>query len=295
MVRYYKSTASKVKRSGAFLFLFRSIFISCALAISGISSQAQDISDIRDSLKILFNRMQDRAWKREVVDSANNKIVPLLDEFLKLDNNYTERLTEIKTLSDLVSEDQKLRLVTWSLPPQNGIYQCFGFVVKRDPKENSVKVFKLQAQQSKNEKLSATAFKTDNWPSCVYYYIVLKKYKKKEYYTLLGWNGNDGITTIKSIDILTFSDKGEPVFGAPVFQLGKKKQYRMLFEYNPQAVMFLNYNHPNKLIVFDHLSPSDPTKKGQFQYYGPDMSVDALRFKKGMWLLKEDLDAKNLN
>ena len=47
------------------------------------------------------------------------------------------------------------------------------------------------------------------------------------------------------------------------------------------------------MIVFDHLSPRSDSQKGQFQYYGPDMSFDAFVFEKGKWTYKKDVDARN--
>jgi hypothetical protein len=47
------------------------------------------------------------------------------------------------------------------------------------------------------------------------------------------------------------------------------------------------------MIVFDHLSPANESYTGNYQYYGPDLSFDALRFENGIWELKENIDVRN--
>ena len=55
----------------------------------------------------------------------------------------------------------------------------------------------------------------------------------------------------------------------------------------------LKYNQEFKLIVFDHLSPSQKKFEGQYLYYGPDMTYDGLEFKNGFWNLKSNIVLKN--
>ena len=55
----------------------------------------------------------------------------------------------------------------------------------------------------------------------------------------------------------------------------------------------LKFDENEKQIVFDHLSPKSPQFTGQYQYYGPDFSYDALEFKKGKWVYIKDVDVRN--
>ena len=57
--------------------------------------------------------------------------------------------------------------------------------------------------------------------------------------------------------------------------------------------MALLFDDRVNMIVFDHLSPSESSFKGQYQYYGPDGSYDVLRFKRGKWFYKSDFDIRN--
>jgi hypothetical protein len=56
--------------------------------------------------------------------------------------------------------------------------------------------------------------------------------------------------------------------------------------------MNLSYNEKMKMIVFDHLSPSESKYAGQYMYYGPDFSYDGLLFKDKKWFYQAHLDLK---
>ncbi|MCG3167039.1 MAG: hypothetical protein POELPBGB_02822 [Bacteroidia bacterium] len=275
-------------RWSAFLFSF---IVACNSLCAQNTEQLYKATS--DTLLTRFNHIQEHPWLTDEVNADNTAIVAALENFLKQKDAFDFRFDLGKNLSDIVSADKKLRIISWTLPPHFGVYRCYGFVLYKNPKTKNTSVFKLKAAEEKTENTERKSFNHLNWQSCVYYNLIQKKNKGKMYYTLLGWSGNDGITTKKIIDVLTFSTKGEPVFGAPVFLMKKEKWQRIIFEYSPQATMYLNYDEQKKMILFDHLAPNDPVNTGRFQYYGPDFSVDGLKWKKGMWMLTEDVDAKN--
>jgi hypothetical protein len=120
------------------------------------------------------------------------------------------------------------------------------------------------------------------------------KYKKKKYYVLLGWDGNNRISNKRLIDVLYFTEKGFPKFGDAIFssESGKVKK-RIIFEYQAGLVMSLRYEDEKNAIVFDHLSPSNPSLEGQFSFYGPDFSYDMMQFKDGKWIYIKDVLPRN--
>ena len=68
----------------------------------------------------------------------------------------------------------------------------------------------------------------------------------------------------------------------------------MMFEYNADLTMSLNFNEHKNEIVFNHLSASqEGLLNGQYQFYGPDGSYDALEFHRDKWFLREDVDVRN--
>ena len=70
--------------------------------------------------------------------------------------------------------------------------------------------------------------------------------------------------------------------------MGSVFRNRVIFTYDAQISMTLRYDDKIKGIVFDHLIKikNDPTEP-----YGPDGTYDALKIKKGKWLLVNDVDA----
>ena len=67
----------------------------------------------------------------------------------------------------------------------------------------------------------------------------------------------------------------------------------LAFVYNEKATMSLRYDEEKKMIIFDHLSPSQPSLEGKFEFYGPDFTYDGLKFEKGIWVHYPNIDITN--
>ena len=132
----------------------------------------------------------------------------------------------------------------------------------------------------------------NKWYGCLIYDII-ENNQAVDIYTFLGYDPDNPFLSKKIVDILWFNDMGEPVFGKEIFHYKNRIQNRIIFEYSSKAQMSLTWNKKDEMIVFDHLSPSKPGYTGNFQYYGPDFSYDALKYKNGTWELIEDVDMRN--
>ncbi len=196
-----------------------------------------------------------------------------------------------KKVSILKSEDKKLLVLTWGTDFSDGTYKYWGFLAYKAKKKDKTLIFKLTDQSDKIPNPEKAILNPQKWYGCIYYEIITEKQGKNVFYTLLGWDGNNLLTTKKIIEILTFKND-KPKFGG-VFELPDKRVRRVIFEYSQQAVMTLRWEPKLKMIIFDHLAPSEPKFVGLYQYYGPDFSYDGLYFKKGKWLIKEDIPVKN--
>ncbi len=227
--------------------------------------------------------------------SFNAKFYSVLDSVLQNSNSFSFSFDSIKTLAVLRSSDKKLRIYNWILPLQRGNeFRYFGFIQVYNKKTKLVQTIALSEKKWPNDSAEMMKLVTDNWYGALYYKLLYHKYKKKEYYTLLGWQGKDLQSTRKVIDIITFN-KEKIQFGSPVFKTGGKAKTRVVFEYNAQATMSLKYDEKEEWIVYDHLSPSDPRPeaKNMFSLYGPDMSYDALKFDKGFWVIQKNVQPRN--
>jgi hypothetical protein len=143
------------------------------------------------------------------------------------------------------------------------------------------------------------------------------KINNKEYYTLIGWNGNTPFTQKKILDVLSFKANGMPVWGATIFKKHPHGRiYRLIFEYSTASSFFLNYDKQSyevrtgkrdkktrkpiyksiktDMIIFDRLGPLVEHMTNVYEYYVPETNVfDAFINDNGRWYYQEDVDARN--
>lgn len=227
----------------------------------------------------------------------SQKLEKTLQEF----GSYYFSFDSLQYVTQLISPKGDFKLFTWNLPNSNGTYTYFGFIQMEPGKDNKTQLFKLKDKSDSIANPMAIVCTPNNWYGALYYKVIYEKANGIKYYTLLGWDGNNKISSKKIVDVLYFDEKGNPKFGAPIFEAGTAKPNRVIFEYAKDVTMSLKYEKhfkkPNKdkswMIVFDHLAPKSETLKGQFQFYGPDMSYDGFVFKKGQWQYVKDVDARN--
>ena len=209
---------------------------------------------------------------------------------LKVENSFTYSFDSLIYISILTSEDKKFRIFNWNLLKNNGTYRHFGIIQLKT--ENGVKLIELQ-DCSDNIFQPQDTILRECWFGAHYYKVITKKYKKKTHYILLGLDANNNITNKKLIEVLTF-ENDKPIFGADVFDLKNDTTvYRMVFEYKNEVYMSARYYEKEKRIVFDHLSPDKEENKDFYMFYGPDMTYDALRYKKGKWHLVKNVEMRN--
>jgi len=220
----------------------------------------------------------------------------LFDSILHSPEGATLSFFQVPALSVLKSDDNKVRVFNWMLiTQQQNTSSFFGYVEVADLKKKSRKIYHLiESKNANNTELELMRLDTANWLGCVYYKIIHKNYRKADYYILLGWAPQSTLTTRKVIEPLVISST-KILFGSPILKTGGKPKMRMIFEYNSQSAMTLRYDEPNDRILFDNLSPSDPSPEAKSNYslYGPDFSYNELKFEKGSWKMTKDVDIKN--
>ena len=227
---------------------------------------------------------------------SNQSFSLLLDSILNLKSSEYLSFHEVKALSILKSPDNAFVIYNWMCQtyfpyPQ---YKYFGYLRTLSKNGSSIKLYKLTEQTyENNQERESGKFGSDNWTGCVYYKILLSKYKNKTTYVLLGWAPHNQLSTRKLIESLNISNT-RLQFGVPVFKTGARPRPRLIFEYSYKATMSLNFNSDKKMIVFDNLSSSDPRPEMKTVYstYGPDMSYNGLKFEKGFWVLYKDIDIR---
>jgi len=217
----------------------------------------------------------------------NAQFLKLLDEVLANDLSFYYPFDSLTQVSRLVSADKKVRVITWNLNKTDGSYHYFGFVQAQHPKTKHYEVYDLTDRSATIKNPEGHIGDHTKWFGMLYYDII----QCDDYYTLLGWDGNDKTVSRKFIDALSFKSDGTPVFGKDVFKYPKKNPKRVMFEYSAKVVMSLRYY--NGAIVFDHLAAKDEMNDGMYQFYGPDFSYDAFFPSRGKWAYEPDVDVKN--
>ncbi len=289
------------------LFLF-------ALSMFAQNKVAHDLKSMEDSLVSIFEQLEapqsDDADKLQINQLFNNT----LRSALQSTASFNYRFTRLKSISILTAPDKKFKIFTWAFATSEGLYHYYGFTQHYNKKTKTVVLRELHDKTNGTDEYASYGDST--WYGAVYYEIVPLHAKKDTCYLLLGWDGNNWMSKKKLIEPISFNSNGKIHFGqkilkdkeevfvpvtkgkgpigkaAPRKEKGKEKQ-RIVFEYAARASMTLSYNKPMKMIVFDHLAPSDPAYKNMFMFYAPDFSLDAYYYKNNVWYFSSDIDVRN--
>jgi hypothetical protein len=268
------------------------------------TSSYRVLNAYQDTLKNICKKLYAPGNSDVEKKAFNKELLRVFERALTLDDAFTFAFDSLTGLARLASPDKSFRIINWNVPYDDGTQEYFGFiqnkhtVVKKrglfsKERTTTIKLHPLIDKSAEIKNPENAVSDNKNWYGMLYYAIIPKKTKKKVYYTLLAWDGNDKLSKKKIIDVLTFDDKGIPHFGADIFNVPKKNPKRIVFEFAANCVISLKYNDKKDILVFDHLSPENPSLEGQFQYYCTDMSYDGFEFKKGKWNYIEDVNVTN--
>ncbi len=227
--------------------------------------------------------------------AANDSFTHYLEWALESHASYAHEFDQVKNLSALRAPNDKFRIYTWVVPLTNGSYQYNGYLYLI-PRKGSPYYLKLKPEQHNTSQAMDKVLETDQWYGALYYKVLHHKRKRKHYYTLLGWHGQDATETQKLVDVLVFDAFDEPFFGYPMIQIkeNEKALCRYILRYSAKAFATLRYEPRYKMIVMDNLQPTVEGAEGMYQYYGPDFTYNGLKYKKGKWIFEENIDVRNL-
>ena len=245
------------------------------------------IKEYEDTLKIIANdimfgkTMSDR-------ENANNGFIKILKEVLSYEKSFRYKFDSLSTISILEPEDQSFKLFNWILKSDNGAFKYFALIQYKNKKRGKYEIIELNDNSENIRNPNNLNLDSKNWYGCLYYKIIYIKKSGRKFYTFLGWDGNDGKSTKKIIDILIFGGKNKVRFGLPIFKLKDRK----ILESDSKTTFSLNYNEKNKSIYFNNLIPIKKELKGMEEYYIPEGSFNSFEYVNGKWVFKEDIDAK---
>lgn len=271
-------------------FLLPGLVLLCSLgsvAQRGVSTgDKKELAKKEDSLK---NHSKAMVFGASPADRfrADSNFVRTLVRALKVKNSFNYSFDSV-AVSKLYAPDSAFRIFTWQLQKDEYVYLQKGAIQMRTP-DGSLKLFPLHDASMFTKNPSDSVRSRENWVGAIYYRIVLKTHNNKKYYTLLGFDDFSVSSNKKWMDVLTFNDQGEPVFGGPISykdsSTAKTATLRPRFsiEYKKEAKTFFNYDPELDMIVFDHLisESNEPERKNT---YIPDGDFEGFKWEKGQWV-----------
>ena len=132
----------------------------------------------------------------------------------------------------------------------------------------------------------------DRWQGGLYYDGVLTTDKNTPVYTLLAWDGADGLTNRKWVETVDLRN-GRVRFRSPRFELAEGLRKRHVMAYADAVQAVLRIEREPLRIIMDDLAPQDPAFQVNLPFYGPTLSYNALTWKNGRWHFQKNIAVAN--
>jgi len=248
-----------------------------------LRSLAADI--ILDSLTA--NRMRsDSLFTRTLVRALQTK------------NSFYYPFDSVQGISKLYAPDSAFRLFTWNINYDEYYSRQRGAIQMRTS-DGSLKLFPLRDFSEFTDNAMDSVRTRSNWIGAVYYDIAETNYNDKNYYTLIGFDNFSAMSNKKWLEVMTFDERNEPVFGGKYFRFDKDSvkrapQYRFNLEYKKEARAILKYDDDSKMIIVDHLISETDEPDNKWTYV-PDGDYEAFKWQNGKWLHIDKLYNYKLN
>jgi hypothetical protein len=271
-------------------FLVFTLYSLCSFAQKGNNNLFTEYEDTLKVMAHIIMNAETEAEKR----LANTAFITNLTEVLQYEKSFKFPFDSLPTIARILSPDNTFRIFNWLLKKDNGAYEYYAIVHYHNIKRKRYEIIPLVDNSANIRNAEQEDLDAKNWYGGIYYQIAYIKKMGRKYYTLLAWDGNDGYSTKKIIDVMYFSGKNKIKFGLPIFKKNKKEsQKRVIIEYDAKTSVSVRYQEKEKRIVFNHLVPPKKDLEGLEEYYIPEGTFNSYQYNKGKWLLEEDIDIRN--
>lgn len=272
----------------AFLLLAILSFQSL-LAQPGIgATELKILQKKEDSLKVLAKTFltADATEERMRKDSL---FVKTLIRTLQVKNSFYYPFDSLQGVSKLYAPDSTFRIFTWQLDFQDSyaVTRQRGAIQFQTP-DGSLNLIPLRDYSEFAEDPMDSVRNRNTWIGAVYYNIIQNEHNGKKYYTLFGFDGNSYRTNKKWIDVLSFDNRNQPVFGGQRYFTFEKDsarrnpQHRFAIEYKKEASTTLNYDADLQMILVDHLISE--TDEPEYPWtFVPDGDYEGFQWVNGRW------------
>ena len=206
---------------------------------------------------------------------------------LQIKNSFYYPFDSVQGVSKLYAPDSTFRLFTWNITFDEYYSRQRGAIQMRTA-DGSLKLFPLRDFSEFTDNAMDSVRTRANWIGAVYYDIAKTSYNGKDFYTLIGFDSYSAMSNKKWLEVLTFDERNEPVFGGQYFSFEKDSvkrppQYRFNLEYKKEARAILKYDEDSKMIIVDHLISESDEPENKWTYV-PDGDYEAFKWQNGKWL-----------
>lgn len=272
-------------------FIIYTLLVSNSwLGFSQTEKSYLDIAKLETQLKLMFDKLY-----AEEIPGLNMNLFHSIDTLfysaISIPGSFNYSWEKLGSIGKLKSDDGKIKVFSWLYMEGVNEYHYSCYIQTMD-KNGDVEVFKLNPVHSADVKTEKFKQSIDKWHGKIYYELHTEEYKRKVFYTLIGADFNNALSSIKTIEVIAIQ-RDKPVFRGDQFLDGGTVKDRIVFEYSSELASSVRYNDQLKMIVSDHLVPLHPIYHGNYEFYGPDGSYDGYRFTEGIWVKEEDVDARN--
>ena len=218
---------------------------------------------------------------------SDSLFVKTLIRALQIKNSFYYPFDSVQGVSKIYAPDSTFRIFTWNISFDDYYSRQRGAIQMRT-NDGSLKLVALRDCSEFTPDAMDSIRTRANWIGAVYYDIVKTNYNGKNYYTLIGFDNNSVMSNKKWIEVMTFDQKNEPVFGGQYFNyqqdsLKRATQYRYSLEYKKEARAILKYDEDSKLIIVDHLISETDEPDNKWTYV-PDGDYEAFKWQNGQWM-----------
>jgi hypothetical protein len=268
--------------------------IALVLALTSLHSHAQKITaaDLK-KLKAKQDTLSEHA-RYLITDSlpedrmiSDSIFTKTLVRALQIKNSFYYPFDSVIGVSKLYAPDTSFRIITWSISFDDYYSRQRGVIQYRTA-DGSMKIAPMRDVSEFTNKPEDSVRNRSNWIGAVYYNIIKTQHKGKSYYTLFGFDNNSVMSSMKWIEVLTFNEKNEPVFGGPFFSyekdsIPKPAQYRYNIEFKKGARVLVNYIDDLGMILVDHLVSENDDPDNKWTYI-PDGDQEGFKWENGKWM-----------
>jgi hypothetical protein len=275
-----------VKKTSCFIFSILLCIGTNVFAQQPLNKSAKALLKIKeDSLSVIGKQIV-ASEEASVRFRSDSQFTRLLVRSLKTPFSFNYPFDSLTTISRLYSPDSLFRIFTWQVSRDADLHRRHGAIQMRTA-DGSLKLFPLIDRSIVIQNQEDTVTNNEWWIGAIYYKVIIKIYNNKNYYTLFGYDENSIRSTKKRIEVLTFDEKGSPVFGGKYFTfekdtINKPVQSRYTIEYKKNGNGRILYDDELDMIIYDHLisESNEPAKK--FTYI-PDGDYEGFKWVNGKW------------